>query len=508
MPSFDVLKEGWIPVEKLDGSYRVTGMLDVLVNAHKIRCVKAASPLVTYGIQRTLIAFLIDALRPYDVDELEEIVSAGKFDPSNLNAYIEKCISEGTSFDLFDRSHPFLQIAKNELDGKEKVLVNRLFFEIPEGNNHSHFVHKVEGEHVFTSAECLQALCTIPAFAMNYGTNACFSINGVPPVYFLYAGRNLFETLSLSMIAESEHSEIPLDDPPVVWRNFHRVVPGGKLSRTSLLYGMTCQSRCINLIPYEQNGCLCVKEMYYDKGWDFKELPNWIDPHVVYIHNKKDDYTLRAYKGRAVWRDIGSIISPESTLKILNEIGRKLNSDTENIYINTIGLAGRYKGPVYAIDSWFEESMNIDIQIMEDEKKAMFVMDTLSKAEDVNKVLYSVLKKSIRQLQGNKGADNEHSRYANLIEQAQTIYFSNLRSYIFGDFSSKLAKTDASKVDWMLEIKKETGKALKSYVLNAFSQICEKIGSSARTLEWVTIAEIRLRQWTYRELKGGWLDEQ
>ena len=508
MFQYNVLTEGWIPVETLDGKSKLVGILEVLIHAHEIRCVKAASPLVTYGIQRTLIALLIDAFRPSDIDALAEIISKGKFDETTLNGYIEECIVEGSSFNLFDENRPFLQ---NKFDGKldTKIsFINKLFLEIPEGNNHAHFVHRMESERFFTPAECLQALCSLTAFATNCGTNAYFSINGAPPIYFLYAGKNLFETLSASMIAESEHRGILLDNPPIVWRNFVEVKQGEQVAKTSLLYGLTCQPRRVKLIPMKQDGHILVKEMYYSIGWNFKGLPNWKDPHVVYIYDKKGNYSLKAREGRAIWRDLGNIMNTNSSPQILNKINEKFDMDVNIVLLNSFGIVGNFKGPVFAVNSWFEESLNLDTRILNCESKLSFVNSVQSKIEDINSVLCRILKKSIKQLQGQKGSDKEHSRYVNLVEQAKTLYFSTLRTYFLNSFCNNVSNIEASSYDWELDIKRDAGKNIKTSAEFAFNTVCNNIGTSAKTLVWRAIAENMFRQGIYKELKGGWLDEQ
>lgn len=507
MPQYNVLTENWIPVEVLEGKSKLVNMLEVILHAHKIRCVKAASPLITYGIQRTLIAFLTDAIRPRNMEALTEIIGKGEFDVFLIEDYIQKCISEGTSFNLFDESHPFMQTPFNETIDTGKALVNKLFSEIPEGNNHTHFVHKLENEHTFTPAECAQIISTVPAFATNFGTNAYFSINGVPPIYFLYAGRNLFETLSTSMLAESEHEGISLDVPPIAWRNFSEVEQGGKVLKTSLLYGLTCQPRRIKFIPLEVDGSVMVKEMYYSKGWDFKYLSDWVDPYVVYKHDNKGDYALKAHEGKAVWRDIGSILSTNSSPKILDQMAEKLDNNVDHIFLHAFGMVGKFKGPVFAASSWFEESINFDFKIMQSDLKASFVLRVLRKAEEINNVLYGVIIKSIRQLQGQKGSDKEHSRYASLEKQAKSLYFTKLKVYIFGDFFHKLLNVEASDFEWEDTIRKEAGVMLKSFAESAFNTICNNLGSSAKTLEWRVVAKTKLTQGIYKELNGGWLDE-
>jgi len=509
MPKYNVLTEPWIPIEDMQGQAGQVGILDALKEAHKIRCVKAASPLVSYGIQRTLIAFLIDAFRPKDIDELADLIAKNEFDSTALEQYVSLCNANGECFDLFDTKHPFMQSAIDEDVDKEKEtsFLTRLFVELPEGNNHTHFQHKLEEDYLFTPAECAQILCTVPSFATNIGTNAFFSINGMPPLYFLYNGSNLFKTLSGSMIAQTEHSELPLDSPPIVWRNTIKIEKGGLVAKTSLLYGLTCQPRRITLIPIELNDNVLVKEMYYAKGYNFKELPNWKDPHVAYYEGiDKKTKTIKAQEGRGVWRDLGRVIHSKYPPKFLNKIRDKLNIDSDSyalIGFNTCGLIGDFKGPVYAANSWIEEGISFDIRITENEEKGKLFDEVLSLAEEVNKILGRTIKQSVKQLSDvQNSSKKEKGRYENLTDQAQEIFFSKAKVFILGDFCNALANTDASKVDWDINIKKQIGEKLKDFAQYAFYSICDCLDTSAKTLKWRAISERVFNARINKRMKG------
>ena len=68
--------------------------------------------------------------------------------------------------------------------------------------------------------ECLAGLATLAPYAIMLGRSTHYSAVGVPPVYFLYAGKTLFETLALSMVhARAYPDESLYAQPPVSWRD-------------------------------------------------------------------------------------------------------------------------------------------------------------------------------------------------------------------------------------------------------------------------------------------------
>ncbi len=109
MASFDVLEEGWIPVETLDGKRELLGIRQVLKRAHTLRAIRDASPLIEYSLYRLLQVFLMDALCPEDSFKLEDMLETGRFDMEAIDAYIAACEAEGVSFDLFDEKRPFFR---------------------------------------------------------------------------------------------------------------------------------------------------------------------------------------------------------------------------------------------------------------------------------------------------------------------------------------------------------------------------------------------------------------
>ena len=141
-PRFDILKEPWIPVANMSGETYELGILDALGRAHELRSVHDISPLVEYSVYRFLVVFLMDALRPRKLSDIEEILGGGSFDMDAICSYVKRCKDEGVSFDLFDEERPFMQTKVDPRWDKQTKPVDTLDYTVPSGNNHVHFDHK------------------------------------------------------------------------------------------------------------------------------------------------------------------------------------------------------------------------------------------------------------------------------------------------------------------------------------------------------------------------------
>ena len=129
--SFNVLDNEWIPVICADGSRQLLGIRQVLSRAHELVEISDPSPMEEYSIYRFLGLLLMDALRPEDEVDIEELLSKGHFDMEKIESYISQCISEGVSFDLFDERRPFLQSVFSQGESKCKKPVSKLDYTIP-----------------------------------------------------------------------------------------------------------------------------------------------------------------------------------------------------------------------------------------------------------------------------------------------------------------------------------------------------------------------------------------
>ena len=87
-PSFNVLDAPWIPVVTLDGTKELLGIRETLRRAPELKEISVVSPLEEFSVYRFLSVFLMDALRPEDRDNIEELLDDGSFDMERIEEYI------------------------------------------------------------------------------------------------------------------------------------------------------------------------------------------------------------------------------------------------------------------------------------------------------------------------------------------------------------------------------------------------------------------------------------
>lgn len=300
--SFHVLTEGWIPVIDLENSRQKIGILDTLKNAHKLKEISDASPMVEYSLYRLLSVFLMDALRPGSVEDIEDLLERGSFDPQVIDDYISLCEFEGVSFDLFDPNRPFLQTPYQAQWDKVKKSVAELDYTIPHGNNHTHFDHR-KGEKVSMNFDEAARFLLPAQLFCTAGMQGPSNVSASPPYYTVVKGRNLFETLVFSLSALNR-IDIPFDDPPVLWRNTDVVEPKKEVTVTSWLFGMLFPARRITLIQGEEG----VSEIYMCQGLNYVVKDSWNDPFVTYRVTKTGRVPWRPDHEKAVWRNLNDLV--------------------------------------------------------------------------------------------------------------------------------------------------------------------------------------------------------
>ena len=303
---FDILQEPWIPVVTLKGEIVWMGIVEILTQYPQCKAIQDPSPLVEYGIYRFLIVFLMDALRPESIEDLEELLDTGQFEEGAIRNYIERCRSEGVSFDLFDPNRPFMQTTVDKRWDRQIKPVTTLDYSVPNGNNHIHFNHRRKGE-VYSPGKAMRMLLAAQIFCTAGVQSYPSNVNGAPPWFFLIQGNNLFETLVQNMICQDQIN-VPFDAPPVFWRNTEIVESKKQVAQTSWLYGMLFPARRIHLLPQEDG---TVAELYFSQGMNYIDPANWRDPHVAYWVSKEKRSNWKPKAEIAVWQNLINIIDTE-----------------------------------------------------------------------------------------------------------------------------------------------------------------------------------------------------
>ena len=298
-PSFDVLKDPWIPVEDLNGETHELSILDALSRAHELRSVCDVSPLVEYSVYRFLVVFLMDALRPQRLSDIEDMLDGGSFDMDAINAYAERCKNDGVSFDLFDKERPFMHTKVDPRWDKQLKPVDTLDYTVPSGNNHLHFDHKGSVE-AYSAAKTMRMLLAAQQFCTSGAQSYPSNVNGAPPWFVIIQMDSLFETLILNMVPIGQ-VRIKFDDPPVAWRSTAEIEAKKQVAQTSWLYGMLFPARRIHLNPGADGR---VKSIYLSQGMNYIDPETWPEPHAAYRVDNKGRFNLKPSTAFAVWQNL------------------------------------------------------------------------------------------------------------------------------------------------------------------------------------------------------------
>ena len=342
-PSYNLWTESWITLENAHGDLSQHGIRDALVNAHEYVAIYDSSPLVVVGIHRLLTAILQDALDPQENDDLDQLWVRGKFPADKVDKFGRQYADR---FDLFSEAKPFFQSADmpmypDEKERKASKRVAQLFPETPSGSLVTHYRHTTDEEQVFSPATAAAGLVTMPPFVSSGGAGLMPSINGVPPIYVLPAGKTLFESLTASLISARLLKKYATREGDLAWwkRTKMEVQESKKkkqgmkpsehhqLGAVGYLHGLTFPARKIRLHPERldavcsrsaQQSEWCVRTMAFRMGESRLEDAVWEDPFAAYrlppkptgkrkssASKKSADKPkpIRPMRTRAAWRE-------------------------------------------------------------------------------------------------------------------------------------------------------------------------------------------------------------
>lgn len=499
---FDAWVDPWIPVEKIDGKSALLGIYEALREAPDIRALHAATPTESFGIQRLLITVITDIYRPQRISDLDNLYLEGSLDEEKLKDYRKICLEEGCSFDLFDRERPFLQYVFGKSEKAEKKPAANLFDQIPTGNNVPHFNHSPEDAHAISPARCLQALAAIPFFEKHKrGKKVTTGINGTPPIYFLYNGETLFQTLILSMVARSQYTENNYGT--TVWRE-KNCFSNGSVVTPDFLHGLFSMPLKTLLIPSEDG---LIREIIMEEGIVYKDA-KWKDPHVAYSQNKNQEViSLKARNNRKVWRDLPVYTEPGALGILHNRQDRDLDGLTFSGLTAYVKLC-ELKGTVFMAVSQFVEDIRLSDMLLRNERKRACFVKAVSTSDSLAKECGDALKRTMRQLSGNGSAD-EVNPYADVLPYTfSEMFLSEIKPAFDEDFVQILEPADTDSPDWESKINKL---AYDRFRLAVYSSLDAALAMVSDENVSVMILKHKLRGNSIKKMyyilkKGGYID--
>ena len=491
-PTFNLWTEPWIAHERPDGAVEHAGIEQILLNAQKYRALYDPSPLIVVGIHRLLVAILQFVFQPEKDADLKDLWKAGKFPSDSIEAFGRQYIGR---FDLFSEKEPFLQSADIPLEsGKNAKPVAYLAQEIPAGTGITHYRHGEEGEQIFCPVCAARGLVAIPAFATSGGAGIKPSINGVPPIYILPGGKNLFESLAASLTRPDYQPEIASRKKDDVWWVRKPVV--GKSStvhQVGYLHSLTFPARRVRLHPELVNmhcsRCNAevewmVRQMVFQMGESRpKDSEFWFDPFAAYKIDKDKPIPLRPVEGKAAWREFASLFlltkeqgrSKTRRPAILDQIASlDLVSDQPVYPFRCISLRTDMKAKVF---EWMDAGFDVPPAMLGDDNAGLEVRE----ATDFAAECAYIIGRQFRQYFGGKSKKSERNK--GMRQRMVNGYWSALaepfRQYILK--AALLPERDKARKEWADIVQKQARLAFRMTV--------DSLGDDAETLSQGAIAE-------------------
>lgn len=240
----NVYSDPWIECKLTDGKTTRYGIRDCLINAGNIKDIGIPHTKAAAGRHQNIVylhevtpfvlmeMILARVFCPACEEDKLDIWEQRKFDIDAVDRYIQECEEKGISFDIFDAKRPFLQaltadIKKREIKKRSLGAIQPTF---PASNtivfyNHGPVPEDVNPEDMqsltpeeYTAAVIRSQWCRV-ACGAGYIASGCLS--GEPPLFVVAKGRNLFETLLLSLHVEPSADLRKNDRPMWEWGNYN-----------------------------------------------------------------------------------------------------------------------------------------------------------------------------------------------------------------------------------------------------------------------------------------------
>lgn len=409
IPSFNLWTEPWITLEKREGGVARLSIEQTLKHAQDYRAIYEQSPLVVVGIHRLLVAILQFAINPQENEDLRQLWRAGQFSPEMIDSFGSKYAHR---FDLFSTDAPFMQSSDLPLepDKKDKVsYVSRLAFDIPSGTYVSHYRHGDEKTSIFCPVCIADHLVMVPAFATSGGAGIKPSINGVPPVYIIPGGDNLYQSLIASLVTPAYQPEVRSrnSDSPW-WEHNTKISSSHEVNEVGYCYSLTFPARRIRVYPSlrrtrctrcgEQTG-MPVNTIIYEMGETRSESAEvWFDPFVAYLEPAgkriratpiRPNYRRR---GWATWREFAGLflldMKPKDTKqdktirpKVLDQLMELELENRDFLSFHCVSVMTDSKGKNF---QWMDAGFNIPPLVLRDENAGYSIRKAVGFATECN----------------------------------------------------------------------------------------------------------------------------
>ena len=505
---FDAARDPWIPIVRLDGSRRLVGLGEALIDAHAIASVESSNPLETITIHRILLAMAHRvADGPRNKAARVAVYKAGRFDGSTVERYLERWKDR---FGLFDERRPFLQtpgLIVLDKDGTESPLkIETLITE--SSPNKTLFNHHADDRPIaLTPAEALRALAAFQYYALpglakktvnipSIGFQQSFiSAPLLGGIATLLIGANLFETLCLNLLVYNETSpmagiDFKRDAPP--WEREPEFLAGKRQPLGYLDY-LVPLSRHVRLVPEELEGRTVIRSAHCTQGFAYDCVD--LEPHFHRAINYKNKqlYVPKASEDKALWRDSAALFAFSDFVDNNKKGARPITFDcfgevrdtytrlhpSATLRCRSFALVNDKANPIL----WIDDELAFPERLLSDPGLAKDIGKSIEKAEQASSALYNALNEFIVASFVEKQASKD---VKNLIHStgAESLYWAALES----PFKRYLATADqpGAQDKWKEIIAKTAREAFSRCVESrsaAGNRFCAALAVGKRTLE-------------------------
>ncbi len=250
----NVMHDAWLPVIMEDDTKKDVSLYEAIDNAQHIKKIQnfGQNPMENYAVAAFIFDFVQWVYKPIGQDEDEkreailELFEKGQFDTTVLDEYIEEYEST-RSFDIFDEKYPFLQVSTEEWNARPEkenltsltspifgvnyLSGNNVTFEHPKNyvdyqQYLNTFGDSEQGEYAgkeiaekgieripitLKSVELIASILWCMSYKQSNGKGSYASVlasKDAHPIGVICEGKNLFETICLSMgVAESYNAK-------------------------------------------------------------------------------------------------------------------------------------------------------------------------------------------------------------------------------------------------------------------------------------------------------------
>lgn len=498
MYSFNLVDQPWIPVRTLDGGLTTLCLRDTLLQAHRLRRLEDASPLVLAALHRFLLAVLHRALEgPSTTEQAARWFQEG-FPADRITAYLDRWRER---FDLFHPTHPFFQVPGLERATSPKPWTILL---PEEGSNNTNTLFNPSLREGYSPGlarpdGAARALITYQTFVLGglvrvFLTSAPAS-QVAPAALVFVLGENLHENLCLNLVPYTD----PARDVPIWERegvlSVDYMEQGPREPAKGHVQGYTWPHRSVLFLPEELGGRTVVRNVFLGAGVRLEESEAYRDdPMVAYRYDDRTGLRPLGFNpGRAFWRDFAALL-PRKALE--GGIEPRVVRHARDLY-RTLGQRQRPPKAMVAgisnyrakIELWRAEYFELPPAILSDRDVYELVKTALNEAEESGRQLNRAslaLAEGLLSCGGRSPSSDDKYNLARSLP-GFAHYWSGLEAHFAGFLASVTAEAEEEGV------KTKWRGVLYRTLRGAWEHTTRAVGNDARALRAVARADRALQ---------------